>query len=171
MKKAANQPKCFAQPGREGSTDPQRFSGASLKPASFWSETLQVSFEKQSWSQDLSRSSMSGNATLGVKNWPGASVCRLRDVMPCVAATLVLLLSWVEVSPQILLGPWGLQDVRAGQDGGCWGSSPHSRDTLGGKHRERDVLAQPTWDHRCCSPRAEPPPATHYDSVRAQAAA
>lgn len=50
--------------------DPKCFLGASLQPATFWSKTLQVYFENQSWLQNLSPSCMSGRSTAGVKNWP-----------------------------------------------------------------------------------------------------
>lgn len=121
LKKAANQPKCFAQPRRGSSTDPQCFSGALLKPASFWSETFQVSFKKQSWSQDWSPSPVCGDSAVGKKNWLREGMHCLRDAILHVRATLVLLLSWAEVSLKILPVLQGLQGGKAGQDGGCWG--------------------------------------------------
>lgn len=98
VEKATKESKCFAQPGRGGSADAQRFSGVSLNPALFWSETLQVCFEKQSWSQHCSPSSMAGDSTVGMKNWLGARVQQLGDATPRVVAVLVLLLSWEAVS-------------------------------------------------------------------------
>ena len=163
MKKAANQPKRFAQPGRGGSADLQHFSGASLQPASLLSETLQISFEKQSLSQHRSPSCTSGDSTVGLRNRAGAHVRQLRDATPCVAAVAVLLLGWAEVSLQTLPAS------KVGGQGKAEGAGAHPH--AAGKRSERDVLAQPLRDHRCCSPQAEPPPATLRDTGRAQAAA